>query len=170
MTTGVITLINELQKLLILRLYQVDEKSGYLCKSDIDEKFPSSVFSNDCTEMEIIVKFKPFMALTCKATEVLTGETFDLVSFLRKPGTWSEYYKYLKKSEYDTFAFLVSYYRTPNMRELENYVNEHQDIEAYKEYLKALKVNGEQMHKQALIREREKLIASNEKVKRLIKR
>ena len=122
-----------------LDLKQMNEETGYSIKNENDSyENTVSSYSSD-TIHRVLVK----RTLFGKFVEVLTNEKFDSVY----PGDGIEcsYEHELKQSSKLVHTFVDAHFIFPaNNEEILEYIEEHKDVEAYKQSLIELKKRGKQ--------------------------
>lgn len=168
------TLDNLLDNFLLCNLYQVKEDIGYIDCNEIYHKDSiASRLRDDASFNKIgsvIVKKSEVFKYNLK--EIVTGTPIDTLYEKYESNIWYDWYNYRvngKKSEYDTFILVPITKHDIKIEELERYLEEHKDVEKYRNELKELLNNGSNNHSNKKKAEIEKINNDNLKVKSLLK-
>lgn len=163
-----------LDNLLLCDLYQVKEDIGYIDCYVIKEKYwiRSDYLLNENFDKvsSVIVKKNKVSKSKSKSKynlkEIITGTPIDTLYEISAPGISIPDGK---KSEYDTFILVPTVNHDIKIEELERYLEEHKDVEKYRNELKELLNNGSNNHSNKKKAEIEKINNDNLKVKTLLK-
>ena len=167
------TLDNLLDNFLLCNLYQVKEDIGYIDCYVIKGKYwiRSDYLLNENFDKvsSVIVKKNKVSKSKSKYNlkEIITGTPIDTLYEISAPGISIPDGK---KSEYDTFILVSTVNHDIKIEELERYLEEHKDVEKYRNELKELLNNGSNNHSNKKKAEIEKINNDNLKVKSLLKK
>ena len=161
-----------LDNLILCDLYQVKEDIGYIDCHEFHGKYGIELdryYSINKIGSVIVYKSKRFRY---NLKEIITGIPIDTLYEKYKGNAWNNSYDYIvdgKKSEYDTFLLVPITKHDIKIEELERYLEEHKDVEKYRNELKELLNNGSNNHSNKKKAEIEKINNDNLKVKSLLK-
>ena len=161
-----------LDNLLLCDLYQVKEDIGYIDCHKLHGKYGIELdryYSINKIGSVIVYKSKRFRY---NLKEIITGIPIDTLYEKYKGNAWNDSYDYIvdgKKSEYDTFILVPTVNHDIKIEELERYLEEHKDVEKYRNELKELLNNGSNNYSNKKKAEIEKINNDNLKVKTLLK-
>ena len=155
------------QDYVIARLYMVKEEKGYIDNTNTDNQMDFIGYETRNLDQigDIIVKNSLAIKghIPTKAEEFLTGTKFELLSFQQNV-IKTRLVSRVSARELDTFVYLFLDHH-PTVEQLWKYIQEHENVEEYREQLEELKKQGLANHQQAKINE--KLKAEEEERERL---